>query len=79
MSIQERGFNSKLVRLKGKTQNLLTLTQQSFNSKLVRLKEDSPHRKLKKLRFNSKLVRLKAQKRILPKHILNVSIPNWFD
>ena len=58
---ENKGFNSKMVRLKVVGQILGYELNKCFNSKMVRLKEDSNVAKeSKSFSFNSKMVRLKA-------------------
>ena len=60
-SQEDKGFNSKLVRLEGQARPMLRRLLACFNSKLVRLEgEDRPENVSEYNSFNSKLVRLEG-------------------
>ena len=80
--LTDRGFYSRLVRLKGKRNRKPARKKTCFYSRLVRLKVWKPatYRPLDPVGFYSRLVRLKELARLSDStEDAEVSIPDWFD
>ena len=73
-------FNSKMVRLEGRTNKTEIINKIHFNSKMVRLEESEKEMQhIKKSYFNSKMVRLEVQSISATGAITAISIPKWYD